>query len=246
MKRTAMLASVLGALLTACGASMPQGASEPPGCQHDKQCKGDRICDRQACVAPARPAQPPAAAGPVAGKPEGETASAEAAGASAAPSTCEYNNPAGCYALGMELAFGSGGAVDEPGARASFQKACQGGHVYGCVMLGILLQSKGNEKYCRVLDVELQRKACDKGEGEACIQLGRLLDHSFALDVTRDDAAARRAYEAACDDDQALGCTSAARMWSKGQGGPRDKAKARQFMKRACDLGIEYACKSSE
>jgi hypothetical protein len=53
---------------------------------------------------------------------------------------------------------------------------------------------------------------------------------------------ARKHFEQACEDGDAIGCIDLALMAKKGEGGPKDLARAREFYDRACTKGGFNAC----
>ncbi|MCA9557441.1 MAG: SEL1-like repeat protein, partial [Myxococcales bacterium] len=50
----------------------------------------------------------------------------------------------------------------------------------------------------------------------------------------------------ACEAGHAVACADLATMHGRGDGVPRDEAKARGLMQRACDLGLPVACARSK
>lgn len=49
-------------------------------------------------------------------------------------------------------------------------------------------------------------------------------------------------YEQACKNKEAIGCSNLARMYSKGEGVRKNKAKAMEFFQKACDSGDMGVC----
>ena len=62
------------------------------------------------------------------------------------------------------------------------------------------------------------------------------------LGIEKDEAAARGAYEVACEAGDGRGCHLLAEMQSAGKGGPVDLAGARASVALACAAGETAAC----
>lgn len=80
-------------------------------------------------------------------------------------------------------------------------------------------------------------QACDQGEPFSCTSVG-LSKHKS------DPAKALSLFLKACAGGAKYGCGLAGVMYRDGRGTTRDVAKARVFMKKACDLGAASACKA--
>ena len=74
---------------------------------------------------------------------------------------------------------------------------------------------------------------CDHGEGQACFEIG-VLEYDEEGNLGPPDEAmlteARSYFEKACKAGHAGGCFYLGRMNDKGEGGPKDDAKARELM----------------
>ena len=80
---------------------------------------------------------------------------------------------------------------------------------------------------------------CAANSAKACHVLGEIMErHSI---IGRDDAA-RTHHKKACELGLAVGCTSLARMYVDGRGGPRSLEEAKKLLERACKNGQEDAC----
>ena len=197
MRATAFLLAFTCSGLLACGPYRPAPNNpEVKGCQFDTQCKGDRICEKNRCVA-----------GPEKPKPE-PTAEPDPDEGPVPPQIvmgdCYEGNIQDCYDMGMKWVFGIEGPEDPGQARAYFHKACQGGHIFGCMMLGLLLEEKSADKEggaagtCRVFDLDQYERGCEDGDGEDCYNAARLLDGQNIYRPERDRKRARRLYKQAC------------------------------------------------
>ena len=49
-------------------------------------------------------------------------------------------------------------------------------------------------------------------------------------------------FERVCTGDKVQGCVNVALMYQRGQGVPKDEAKAKQLLERACSGGVANAC----
>ena len=77
----------------------------------------------------------------------------------------------------------------------------------------------------------LFQKAAAAGSPEAQVRLGFLLDHA------EDDEEAVRWYRAAAEQAYPAGLAGLAQMYAKGEGVPRDPAKARKLFEQAAEEG---------
>jgi TPR repeat protein len=183
-------------VLAACGSYHAKPATAvAAGCQFDTQCKADRICEAGKCTGPAprvaSKAPPPRPGSLTKPRP--------------APD-CYEGNIQDCYDMGMKWVFGIGGPEDIAQARAYFHKACQGGHIFACMMLGLLLEEKSKGKArsaelkkCRVFVIDHYEAACQKGDIGACHDAARLLDGHALYKLGRDRTRAREMYDMACE-----------------------------------------------
>ncbi|MCP4605520.1 MAG: sel1 repeat family protein [Proteobacteria bacterium] len=209
------------------------------GCQYDNQCKGIRVCEDTHCVALEKEDKDDAIV---------ETSKIDIQEqVVVAPNTCEEGNATECYNLGMARTFGVGVSKDEGEARAYFQKACRGGHIFGCVNLWFLLEKKDDEKTedvksSKIHELSHYENACENEEAEACFQVARFFDRSLLQKTKKDLSKARKSYSKACKNGHGLSCAVIARMWQKGVGGPLDKQKAVDYYSKACEKEIEDSC----
>lgn len=97
---------------------------------------------------------------------------------------------------------------------------------------------------CKGPLANLQR-GCDQGSGSACLQLGNAYyegkdaqGHTLDLNYFK----ARKAFDRACDRDNAKACYNLGFMKQHGEGGDIEKSKAAGLYKKACELGDAVSC----
>lgn len=81
------------------------------------------------------------------------------------------------------------------------------------------------------------RDACETRDSRACYDLAKRTPDS-------NQRAAR--YAIACDLGKAWACNNLGDMFIKAQLGTTDKANARKYFSRGCDLGLDEACRSAD
>ena len=154
-----------------------------------------------------------------------------------AQTKCEKNNdPEACATYGGALMLGKGGLTkDEKKGAETVKKACDAGAGFGCELyaralergMGVAPDPAGMKQY--------MEKGCSLGAGGAC--------RSFALSFDTADPKRIPFLEKACEKDDGLGCMGLGAAYLHGnQGAPKDPAKAKQFLQKACDLGTSSAC----
>lgn len=82
--------------------------------------------------------------------------------------------------------------------------------------------------------------ACDRGWMAGC---GRLGFTYMVEEKNRDPERARLLWERACAGGNSQSCSNLGLMHNNGDGVPKDRIKARAYLKQACDLGLPTACR---
>jgi TPR repeat protein len=149
-------------------------------------------------------------------------------------SLCDDNDSTAC----LRYAF-SAGKTDKGAAAGALQGCCDRKNVACCGILGRMyrrgkLLDKDPKKGYPLLE-----KACNMGiEGaKFCASPG--LHH-----MRKDNKKAKALFENGCKGDSKASCGMLGVMYRDGMGIPRDKAKAKTFMTKACTLGYKVACKA--
>lgn len=137
-----------------------------------------------------------------------------------------------CTNLGFDYARGFGVRADASAAAIFYQQGCDGRDWRGCTKLAAAyVQGQG-------VDADPQRavleatKACDGKYMEGCVVLGFVY-----LQGLNDAAKGASYFDLACTAGEASGCQNLAVLYRDGIGVPKDRDKAEQLVKKACQLG---------
>lgn len=99
-----------------------------------------------------------------------------------------------------------------------------------------------NGEKCRKGEVsacDSLRSACRKRSGDACVTLA---DAHLVPGPAHDPREALRLLEEGCEYHQASACARAGTTYAEGRDVPRDPARAKDLLGRACALGDSVAC----
>lgn len=115
------------------------------------------------------------------------------------------------------------------------EESCKGDHSEACTHL--YLFNKDYNRNIRVFD-----QGCDGGAMSACFWLGYAYEVG-SQGLMRDDAQAAEIYEKACIRRGHLGsCVRLGLLYYDGHGVKKNRAKAFELLKRACNAGSGGAC----
>jgi TPR repeat protein len=114
---------------------------------------------------------------------------------------CQLGHAGSCQNVGVALRDGAIGSPDPRGARAAFVRACELGDLYGCNDAAVLFESGSGADLDQASS--LYRRACEQST-TSCINWGK-----FLLSKKQDVKGAHDAFQLACDDGDAEGCTLA-------------------------------------
>jgi uncharacterized protein len=135
---------------------------------------------------------------------------------------------------------GRGVSVDLTRSAGLWKQACDLGSSNGCVGLAVKMfrgdtVSKDVDKAVAILQRE-----CDAGSFYGCAQVA-LVD---AFQLPQPTAQALPLGLRSCNGGDAQGCLAVGHMYKEGKGAPKDLARAKEFMERACQegKGIGIAC----
>jgi TPR repeat protein len=173
---------------------------------------------------------------------------------------CDTGDAIACNNWGYDLEHGHGVEQDKARARAVYERACDLGQAHSCSNVGLFLQDGRGGEADVTCALEYLRQGCKDGDPKGCTwvakihrdsegyqdarsaaeyaQIGCNLRDASAKDVRR----ARQLYEQTCAQDSGLGCSNLSKMLRSGEGGPRDRGRATELNRRACDLGYARAC----
>jgi TPR repeat protein len=162
---------------------------------------------------------------------------------------CDFGDARSCIALGVMYQNGSDG-LQASSERAAdlYQRACDLGDVRGCNNLAVMFEKGDGRPQDVRRALEMYERSCNLNHALACRNVGRAYRDGLGAD--RDPARSAAAYSKAfelstkmCAGNVAEGCSNLGFMYRSGnEGVTADDAKAREFLKRACDLGYRAIC----
>ena len=89
----------------------------------------------------------------------------------------------------------------------------------------------------------MANKACELGNPHSCLFLGNIYLQKDTLVQEKEEGL--RLYDKACELKNAFACYTLALIYEAGDAGiPKDKNRAKNYYKRACELDLEEACSS--
>jgi TPR repeat protein len=140
-----------------------------------------------------------------------------------AEKACLAGKPEQCGNL-SKLELESGNLAN---AKDHGKKACDGGAMRGCVVLGIILKKSDKSEATRLF-----KKACDTNYAKGCINLA-LLKYEDG-----DKSEAKENMKKACDQGDALGCDRQGALENE----LGNKKEALSLYKKSCDQGEMLGC----
>ncbi|MBZ7979910.1 sel1 repeat family protein [Campylobacter sp. RM12642] len=117
-----------------------------------------------------------------------------------------------------------------------WSKACKNKNMQACYDLGFLYESGIGTKQNYTKAINLYTKACENNLYEACYAVGFM--NAYGIRTQQNKKKAIKFYTKSCNHNYAVGCYFLSFLY-------KDK-KAKEYLKKACDLGDERACKSIE
>lgn len=156
-----------------------------------------------------------------------------------AEAKCNKGDAESCANLGGAYLLGKGGKEkDEKKALELLKKACDGKSAFGCEICARALDEGRGTAPDKDGAKQYFEKACNLGSGGGC--------RSLAMRYEISDPARIPLLDKACKKDDNLGCMGLGAAYLHGnQGAPKDLAKAKQFLQKACDLGATSACEKA-
>ena len=124
---------------------------------------------------------------------------------------CANNDPAGCNEIGRSYELGLGVAKSGVAANTFYRKACDLGDANGCYNAAYLLEHGLAGRFDAGCALALYRRACDEAKHAAsCMSAGQIYK-SGAIEVPRDEARAKEAFQRACEAGHAAACAELAK-----------------------------------
>jgi TPR repeat protein len=153
-----------------------------------------------------------------------------------AETKCDKGDAESCATIGGAYLLGKGGKTkDEAKGLALVKKACDGKSAFGCEIYGRALDEGKGIAPDKEGAKSFFKQSCDLGGAGGC--------RALALQMDTADPARIPLLDKACGKDDKLGCMGLGAAYLHGnQGAPKDLAKAKQFLQKACDLGATTAC----
>ena len=156
---------------------------------------------------------------------------------------CSESNEEACEVLldNDEVARG-------PGRDTALDGSCRRGHARSCGNKAFRLLTSTGDSSAAPKALELMELACTGGDGTTCYILGLSYDRrplaSFVrLGLERNESKALHYFEAACELEDVTGCMDAA-LKLRSSPLPDAGSRAKELLKRACDLGELDACQN--
>lgn len=151
---------------------------------------------------------------------------------------CLRDLPEACHNLGDLLERGAPGIpIDLNWAAGAYKRACDLGLAKSCTYFGVMLVNGTGVAKSEPAGLTAFERGCRGGDPRGCGLGGTLLL------IAKRPADALPMFTRGCDGDDALSCAHLATMHGRGDGVPRDEAKARALQAKACRLGMEAACR---
>ncbi len=143
-------------------------------------------------------------------------------------SKCDKGDQEECSKYGAAVMLSKVPGQDPAVGFALVSKSCESGNASGCEMTGRAYDKGLSVPVDKAKYYEYMKKACDMGSGGGC--------RSYALSFESTDPKRVPYLETSCEKSDQIGCMAAGAAFMHGQGTAIDKAKAKGFFQKACDL----------
>eukprot|EP00049_Salpingoeca_infusionum_P025245 m.18351 g.18351 ORF g.18351 m.18351 type:complete len:221 (-) comp7809_c0_seq1:728-1390(-) len=142
-----------------------------------------------------------------------------------------------CFAYGTCALQGQGAPRERSLALEYFERGCQYGSIESCHNAGMVLWSKNSDGVPQDVEKALPyfEKGCKDDFRNSCFMLSSIF-LSGRGSVAKDPAKALDYAIRSCELRHTWGCINAALMLQKGDGVPKDEAKAKELRARASEL----------
>lgn len=158
--------------------------------------------------------------------------------------SCAGRNLEACSRRGDLLVSDVGVRRDDAEALSMYALACDGGNATACTRGGQILFEGTYLARDLAKAAALYQKGCTGGDGAGCFGLGQALEAGAS--GRSDEAGARQAYESALAANSFEAKRAMARLLWNGLGGPKDKRRAKELCREACQGGDAVACRGPE
>ena len=136
------------------------------------------------------------------------------------------------------------GEASDSQVTALLARACDGGDLFGCSVLGFRYETETGAPYDIARARALYERACDGGEVLGCGNLGEV--YRSGLGVAPDIARAVALFGRACTGNDAYACVTLGDILANGRGVPADVPRAIAAFDQACLLGDPEACDQAD
>ncbi|XP_006822684.2 cytochrome c oxidase assembly factor 7B-like [Saccoglossus kowalevskii] len=150
----------------------------------------------------------------------------------------EQDNPEACYKLGKACLAGKGTEVDKDEAYRCFKKGCDAGHSGACHNMGLLYSAgkkNGGKEPELEKAIECFKSACNKDYVQSCFMLSGLYLRGSKT-VPKDMKKALDYSVKSCDLGLLFGCVNATRMYTVGDGVPKNPELAAKYKEIAKEM----------
>jgi uncharacterized protein len=158
--------------------------------------------------------------------------------------SCAAGKVDACMRRGDLLVSDVGVRRDDQEALAMYRSACEGGIVVACTRGGQILFEGTFVKQDFAGAAALFAKGCAGRDAHGCFGLGQ--SHERGATGAPDAAKAREAYESAVANGSLEAKRALARLLWIGDGGKKDKGRAKSLCREACQGGDPIACRGPE
>ena len=154
---------------------------------------------------------------------------------------CEAGDQAACTDLGWRYSVGQGLPRDAAAAQTLWEAACEAGDSGACTAL----------VFREARDAETLRDPCEGGDPASCAGLGIAYatgkgvsaDLTYGMSLLEGACSAEPVCEwGSCEGDGAVACRWLGHMYTQGAGVKASRREAKQYYRRACDLGDLLSC----
>lgn len=151
---------------------------------------------------------------------------------------CELDNIYSCGDLGIYYVL----AKNYTQAFKFLTKACDGGIMSTCDLLGSLYENGQGVKQDGAKALELYIKTCKNNLGFGCESAAKIYYFGEA-GMAKDYTKARSYFAKACELDAPVACLALGDLYASGQGGAaKNKTRALDLYKKACGLNLGAGC----